>query len=256
MVLAGPILLDISTYFNVSPESMNLIMTFFMIGEVSGILALIFLKRKFSRINIIVLTYILLIPTLTGIILATNLIFFYVLYFISGSLLGIIFINANISMLEGEVKNKDSVVNLGHGFFAIGALISPFIASSLVSRQINWKLIYLVVIGLVLISLISYIFKNKRNGVKADSLMEKKIFPIKELFKNRNKYIYMILTGILMIFYSMSEVIVFSWSPTFFRIEKLFDLYSASFIVSIFWIGILAGRLLVSFLSYNCLSAS
>ena len=147
-----------------------------MIGEVAGILALIFLNRKFSSTNVVILSYILLIPTLTGLILATSLIFFYVLYFISGFLLGIIFINANTSMLEGEVKNKDSVVNLGHGFFAIGALISPFIASSLVSRQINWKLIYLVVIGLVLISLISYIFKISKISFKLDCIISFKDF--------------------------------------------------------------------------------
>lgn len=255
-MFSGPILLDISTYFNVSPENMNLIITFFMIGEVSGILALIFLNRKFSSINVVIWIYVLLIPTLTGLILATSLIFFYVLYFISGFILGIIFINANTSMLEGEVKNKDSVVNLGHCFLAVGAITSPFIASSLVNNQINWKLIYLVVIGLVLIFLISYLFKNKRKRVKTDLLMDKKIISMKELFKNRSKNIYIILTAILMLFYSLTEITVFTWSPTFFRIEKLFDLSSASFIVSVFWIGILAGRLLLSFLSYRFKSST
>ena len=46
MMLASPILLDISKYFNVSPEKINLIITFLMIGEVTGILALIFLNRN------------------------------------------------------------------------------------------------------------------------------------------------------------------------------------------------------------------
>ncbi len=54
----------------------------------------------------------------------------------------------------------------------------------------------------------------------------------------------------------MSMVTVFSWSPTFFRIDKLFDLYSASLIVSLFWIGILLGRLAVSLLSYKYKSGS
>ncbi|MFO7928669.1 MAG: MFS transporter [Candidatus Humimicrobiaceae bacterium] len=251
MMLASPILLDISNYFNVSPENMNFIITFFLIGEAAGMLALIFLNRKFSSINVVIWVYILLIPVLIGLILATSLIFFYVLYFISGFLLGIIFMNANISMLEGGVKNKDSVINLGHGFFAIGALASPFFASSLVNRQINWKLIYLAVIVLVLISLISYLFKNKRKRAKTGLEKEKRVISMKGLFKNKNKNIYMILTVILMLFYVMSEVTVFSWAPTFFRVEKLFDLYSASFIVSVFWIGILVGRLSVSFLSYK-----
>lgn len=249
MMLASPILMDISKYFNVSPEKINLIITFFLIGEVTGILALIFLNRKFNRNNVIIWSYILIIFTLTGLTLATSLIFFYVLYFVSGCLFGIIFMNANLSMLEGKVKNKDSIINLGHGFFAIGALTSPFLAFSLVSKQMNWKLLYLVVIGLTLISLISYLFINKKNQVGL--LAEKKTLSMKEIFKYKNKNIYMVLTAILMLFYVMSEVTIFSWAPTFFRVEKLFDLYSASLIVSVFWIGILAGRLIISFLSYK-----
>ena len=251
MMLTSPILMDIGVYFNVSPESMNLINTYRLIGQVCGILALLFFSRKFNRINLIILIYILLIVTSIGLIFTTSLIFFNALYFISGFLLGIIFMNANISMLEGTIKNKDSIVSLGHSFFAIGALTSPFFASSLVNRGINWKLIYLVFIGFVLISLIAYLFKNKRKRVNSDLFIEKKHFSFKVFFKNSNKFIYMILTVILMFFYVMCEVIVFSWAPTFFRIEKLFNLYNASFIVFAFWIGVLAGRLLISFLVYK-----
>lgn len=250
MMLASPILVDIGKYFNVSPENMNLIITFFMIGEVIGILALIFLNRKFNRNNVIIWTYILIIFTLTGLTLVTSLIFFYVLYFVSGCLFGIIFMNANLSMLEGKVKNKDSIINLGHSFFAIGALTSPFFAFSLINKQMNWKLLYLAAIGLALISLVSYLFINKKSQV-GGLLTEKKTLSMKEIFRYKDKNIYMMLTAILMLFYVMSEVTIFSWAPTFFRVEKLFDLYSASLIVSVFWIGILAGRLIISFLSYK-----
>lgn len=249
MMLGSPILLDISRYFNVSPENMNLIITFFMFGEVIGIITLIFLNRKFNRKNVVIWTYILIISTLTGLILATSLLVFYVLYFVSGFLFGIIFMDANLSMLEGKVKNKDSIVNLGHGFFAIGALTSPFISSILIKKQMSWQLIYLVVIGLALISLITYLIINKKMQVYL--LEEKKTISIKGMFRYKDKNIYMMLTAILMLFYVMSEVTIFSWAPTFFRVEKLFDLYSASLVVSVFWIGILVGRLIISFLSYK-----
>ena len=248
MMLTSPILLDISKYFNVPPENMNLIITFFLIGEATGILAFMFLSRKFNRSNVVIWIYVLVIPTLVGLVLTSSLILFYILYFISGCLLGIIFMNGNLSMLEGKVKNKDSIINLGHGFFAIGALISPFIASSIISRQINWRVLYMIVIGLVLISLLSYLLVNKK---QVSSLGEKETIPIRETFKYRKKNIYMMFTAFMMLFYVMSEVTIFSWAPTFFRIEKLFDLYSASIIISVFWVGILAGRLIISFLSYK-----
>lgn len=249
MMLASPILLDISKYFGVSPEKMNLIITYFMIGEAAGFLILIFLSRKYNRKIIVLWAYILIIPILIGLTLVTHLALFNILYFFAGCILGIIFMNANLSMLEGEVKNKDSVINLGHGFFAIGALVSPFLTSTLVDKQMNWRLIYIIVIGFAVISLISYLIVNKN---KQDSpLPEKEAIPIKKLFKDRKRNIYLILTAVLMLFYVMSEITVFSWAPTFFRIMKSFSLNDASLVVSVFWLGILIGRLIISFLSYR-----
>jgi MFS transporter, FHS family, glucose/mannose:H+ symporter len=248
MVLASPILINISEYFSVTPESMNIITTFFLIGQVLGIITFVLLSRRFKGSKIIISTYILLFPVLAGLVLASSLIFFYILYLISGLLLGIIFINANISMLEGKVKNKDSVVNLGHGFFAMGALISPIFASNLVNRNMEWRIIYLIFMGLTFISFVSFILSNWR---KKDTKDNREALPIKELFANRSKNIYIILTITLMLLYVMAEVTIFSWAPTFYRIEKLFDVYSAGLMISIFWVGILAGRLLISFLSYK-----
>ncbi len=249
MMLASPILINISKYFNVTPENMNFIVTFFMAGQVLGIIVLVFLNKKFKRSKIIAASYVLLIPALAGLMLTTYLIIFYALYFAAGFFLGILFMNANSSMLEGRVKNKDSVVNLGHGFFAMGALISPVFSSALVNRQINWRLIYLAVIGLSVLSLISYLWvnRNKHPG----PLEEKRSMSLRESFRYRDKNIYMAFTVILMLLYVMSEVTIFSWAPTFFRIEKFFDIYSAGLIVSVFWLGILAGRLMISFLSYK-----
>jgi MFS transporter, FHS family, glucose/mannose:H+ symporter len=248
MVLASPILINISEYFGVTPGNMNIITTFFLVGQVLGIITFVFLSRKFRSSKIIISTYILLFPALAGLVLTPSLIFFYILYLISGLLLGIVFINANISMFEGKVENKDSVVNLGHSFFAMGALVSPIFASNLVNRDMNWRMIYLVFIGLTFISFVAFLLANWRKTGTQD---KREALPVKELFRNRSKNIYIILTVTLMLLYIMAEVTIFSWAPTFYRIEKLFDIYSAGLMVSIFWVGILAGRLLISFLSYK-----
>jgi MFS transporter, FHS family, glucose/mannose:H+ symporter len=251
MMLASPILIDIGAYFNVPPENINLITSLILIGQVIGTITFIFLNRKFNIINVVIFSYIVLIPVLAGLIITTSLFIFYLLYFSSGFLAGIILMDANISILEGEVKNKDSVVNLGYSFFATGALAAPFFASGLLDNQINWKFIYLAVIGLAVISFISYLFKNKRKRAGSGLPKKSKISSVKKIFKDKDKNKYLISTGILMFLCMISMVTVFSWSPTFFRIDKSFDLYSASLIVSLFWTGILLGRLLVSFLSYK-----
>jgi MFS transporter, FHS family, glucose/mannose:H+ symporter len=251
MMLSSPILVDMGKSFSIQPESMNLIITYFLLGEIAGMLTLVFLIRKFSQKIMIILVYILLVPAATGLMLVSSLTFFYILYFAAGFGLGIIFMNSNLSMLQGKVKNKESVVNLGHGFFAMGALVSPFIASSFVKSGVSWRFIYIAVIVLAIACLVSYIIIEKMK--KASGSLDKKIesTPFREIFKYKKRNIYMLLTAVLMLFYVMSEVTIFSWAPTFFRVEKLFDIYSASLIVSIFWVGILAGRLLISVLSYK-----
>lgn len=249
MMSLSPVLLDVSEFFNITPEKMNLVMTFFLIGECIGIIALIYLNRKFEKRNLIIWSYIAIIPIMLALMLATSITLFYILYFLAGCFFGVIFLNANLSMLEGKVKNKDSIVNLGHGFFAIGALASPFVVSILLENQVGWKMIYIVIICLILVSFALHLFIIRRK--KVGLLAESKTIDFKRIFKYRRKNIYMILTSVLMFFYVISEVVIFSWAPTFFRVEKLFSLINASLIISFFWIGILAGRLVISFLSYR-----
>ncbi len=110
-------------------------------------------------------------------------------------------------------------------------------------------MIYIVIICLILVSFALHLFIMRRK--KVGLLAESKAIDFKRIFKYRKKNIYMILTSVLMFFYVISEVVIFSWAPTFFRAEKLFSLFNASLVVSFFWIGILAGRLVISFLSYR-----
>ena len=185
MMSLSPALLDISKYFGITPEKMNLVMTFFMLGECIGIIALIYLNRKFEKRNLITWSYLAIIPVMLALMLATNIVLFYMLYFLAGLFLGIIFLNANLGMLEGKVKNKDSIVNLGHGFFAIGALASPFITSLFLKNQVSWKMIYVVIICLILVAFASQLFiiRKKKIGLLAES----KGIDFKKVFKYRKK---------------------------------------------------------------------
>ncbi|MEA2015473.1 MAG: hypothetical protein U9O59_01940, partial [Actinomycetota bacterium] len=102
LMLSTPILIDMGKYFNVPPENMNLVTSLVLIGQVMGTIAFLFLNRKFNVINVVIWAYLILIPVLTGLILAKSLFLFYAFYFSSGFLIGIILMNANIGMIEGK----------------------------------------------------------------------------------------------------------------------------------------------------------
>ena len=249
MMITSPILLDISDFFKVSPENMNLMITFFTTGVIIGLLSSMLLNRKFRKNHIILASYIMTIPILIILGLTRNLIIFYILYFIIGYFFGLVWINANSNLVESRVRNKDSVLNLGHSFFAIGALTAPFLSISLINRKISWNTIYFLIILLVLIAVFSYIVILKKR--KATALPEQEKKSIKDLFKYKNKNIFFLFSGILMILAVMSEWIIATWAPTFFRVQKMFSLSNAGYILTAFWIGMLIGRVGISFLTYR-----
>jgi len=244
----SPILLDIGTFLNADPQDVNTATSFFMVGTVLGILLTVLTNKYFKKSFSVLGSYILLIPVIVFLSFVKTLIIFQILYGLGGLFLGITWIQSNNRMVEGRVKNKDSVVNLGHAFFALGALISPFISSYLLESTGEWRHIYYVILGMVSVAIILYVLVLKTEKVKI-KILEKTIHPKKAF--SRGKTVFLVLTAAMLVFNMISQTIIFSWSPTFFRIMKAFSIYEAGLILSVFWIGVMVGRLLISFLAYK-----
>jgi FHS family glucose/mannose:H+ symporter-like MFS transporter len=249
MSATSPILIEVSKTLGASPERMNLIITFFMVGVTIGIISNIFLALRFKNKHIVLGCYILLIPVLIGLVLAGSLAVFYTLYLLAGFLLGIIWINANNNMVEGQVKNKDSVVNIGHVFFALAALTSPIISSNLITTEAGWKYLYYIVIFLAVISVVLYLVFEKWRSGPVQIVRER--ISLRSIFDDRGKNIFMVISILILVFYFILETVIFSWFPTFLRLGRSFDVFQAGYTLSFFWIGILAGRLIISVLSYR-----
>src|SRR4030065_397701 len=179
----SPILIEIGNSFGSAVENVILMSSYYMIGSIFGMILSPFLNRKLKRIYIFIISYITLLPCIIILSFIDNVIVFYCIYFIAGFIFGVIGIQANTNMAESTLENKDSVMNIGHSFFAIGAIIAPIVSSNIVKSGINWRYLYYFII--------------------------------------------------------------------FFRILKHFDLKSAGLILTILWIGIFSGRLLVAFISHK-----
>ncbi|MDZ7838081.1 MAG: MFS transporter [Actinomycetota bacterium] len=121
------------------------------------------------------------------------------------------------------------------------------IASSIVKNSLNWKGIYVVLLVLIVVTLILYIINGKKMG---SSMVEsEKSVPISEIFKNKYNNILLLLVTISIITYCLSEAVISTWAPTFYRMARLFNVQEAGFIGSTFWGSIIVGRVLVSFLA-------
>lgn len=246
--LISPILIEISNSLGSTVENVILLTSYHMAGALFGSILSPFLNRKLSRINIFIIFYITLLPCLIILSFASNIIVFFITYFFAGFIFGIIWIQANTNMIESTLKNKDSVVNTGHGFYAIGAIISPIVSSNFVKSGINWRYLYYFVIFFIFLNIILFITLRR----KIDNISPiQKTVSLKIVFANKKTNLYLFLTAIILFFYATAEAIAVIWSPTFFRMFKHFDVQSAGLMLTILWIGVLSGRLLVGFLSYK-----
>ncbi|MFO7929602.1 MAG: MFS transporter [Candidatus Humimicrobiaceae bacterium] len=246
-LLASPILLDISKDTGLEAGNLSLIFTLYTVGGITGQLTSVFYSRTFKRLNIILAGYFILLPITTALYFTQTLIIFYILYFLAGYILGLIWIQVNINIFESVVKNKDRLTTMALTFYPIGAFFAPMIASFIVKNNFNWRHIYGVIILFIIITIILFIFiTRKRKYFSKEGGRKTKL---REVFSNKLNNILLLIISASIITYCLAETVISTWSPTFFRLARSFDVQSAGLVVSVFWISIIIGRGIVSSLT-------
>ena len=243
----SPILLDISASTGIKAGDFNLVFTFFTIGGVIGQLTSILYNRKFSSLTVLVASFIILIPVTLILSRISSLYAFYILYFISGYILGVVWLQANNNIMRSRIKNKDRLTSLALSFYPIGAFVAPYISSSIIGRGMKWQVLYYILIFLIIIIIILYLAITRKIGYLSLKRDEKISF--KEVFTDKKRNILFILIAVMLAIYAISETVIATWAPTFFRTERSYSIGDAALVVSLFWGGILVGRVIAGMLS-------
>ncbi|MCL4385695.1 MAG: MFS transporter [Cyanobacteria bacterium] len=244
LISISPVLLDISNELHINLDSLNLIISFLIIGNIIGQLTSAFLNIKIRRFFIIIASYILLIPITLLLIFITRLYLFYILYFISGYILGVIWIQANGFLLESNIENKNRLVNIALIFFPVGAIFAPSISIIISNLRLNWRYLYILTIIFIVLILLAYILMKRKDNPSKKVNDEKVEF--KGIFMNKNYNKIFIISILMLFFYGITEAVIYTWSPTFFRIDKALSAKLAGYTLMIFWFAVTLGRALVS----------
>ena len=243
----SPMLIEMSKSTGISSEDLSLIITFFTIGLIAGQLTSVFFNRRFSKFKIIITCYILIILFIVLLSFVNNQLLFYALYLLVGYFAGVIWLQATRYILENNIRNKDRLIIILFSFYPLGNVIAPFISSFLINNNINWRYSYYVIALMAFVVLILYLIFKKEQKSKALNEGEEEHLPIKDIFFNKNVNIVFLLGCLLIFFYVISETIIATWSPTFLRTVKLFEIQYASLTISIFWLSSFTGRIITSF---------
>ncbi len=158
--------------------------------------------------------------------------------------LGIGLIDAGINSFIANLQSRADLMGLLHGFYGIGALLGPAIATTLLAINLHWRGVYLVfaaVVGLMIVGMLWAIISDYKPLTKR----------IKRSRKSASanlgaalKTPIVLLAGLLLMVYVGTEASVGAWAYSVQNISRGTPTLIAGYSVSAYWLGLTVGRFL------------
>ncbi len=145
--------------------------------------------------------------------------------------------NAMISDLNKD--RRGSALNLLHVFWGVGALGGPFLTGIVLSAGISWRYPFLAT-GIIATILFILLFLQEFPSLPPEDRINGKEFIV--LIRRR----VFVLWALAMALYVGIEMGVSGWVCTYLEKMLAFPTASASKVLSLFWMGIMIGRLVSS----------
>ncbi len=151
---------------------------------------------------------------------------------------------ASVLVSGYDSPGSGRLLNLSQVFYCIGAIAAPQIVALLMDNQIPWKTIFILFGFLELILTILFI-SFSFHDIRGRSVIESRdagantLRREKSLFTEPTFY----LLGFSILFYVLSESFLVFWLPAYLEASYLFSPAQAARGVSLFWTGLIIGRL-------------
>jgi|GEM_PF-315416 len=157
--------------------------------------------------------------------------------------IGASIIEVAIPPISAAFKGKSGkLLNLIHAFFALGAMISPLIASLMISRNLPYPAFLFLIAGCICIPfyfstrLTLHLPGKEQRGDQNTS------DGVIGLLKDRLFWVIIAAT----VFYVGSELGISSWASSYSSDYRKYSMEVSSLLPSIFWVGLLIGRFISS----------
>ena len=249
IVMIGTLVPELLQYFEVSLSEIGFLMTIQCFG---GGLALFLGSRFAEKVKKSLIIPIAFGALGLGLLTVGNSPSFIVLqsaFFITGFFIRItdIFLNAFV----GQMHQEESGIYLNrlHMFFSIGAFTGPFYSGMLIKLDFHWQQIYSIIgILFVVSALLGYWFILPMGRIQPTQKPQNRI-PLNFLEIIQDPKIWIL--GVTLLFYSFHQLSVTVWLPYYMEDSLGASKETANLAISLFWFGIILGRLFVSIIVKN-----
>jgi len=153
-------------------------------------------------------------------------------------------IDGGVNALVSEIcsPNRGQELNLLHSFYGVGAFAGPLMIGYLISTFLGWRGAYEVTAFLAFTFFVFYLVQDFPSLREEDKINPKALIA---LLKERD----FLFLNLLMVTHVGAQVTISAWLPTYLVKILLFPHIRASSGLSLFWLGLLVGRLLSSWIS-------
>ncbi len=227
--------------FQVTPSQAGLLFTFNFIGNFLAVIFGSFAADNFGKKPLLLIGN-LLLGSGAGL-------FFWLSSFV-GALIGMFFIGAGAGIVANlsravltdlNFQRIGSLLNFSGIFVTIGGLLTPLVVRWLLIGERDWKIAYFLMMIGTLICFAVYLSTKFPQPRKTDGKIN--LGKIKELLSDRT----IRLLALAMALYLGGEVSLFGWSDVFLQRIHLIPEEDSKLYLSFFWVMMIVGRLLYSF---------
>lgn len=271
-VLIGPTLPRMIVDLELSLGAAGLIGSMQNVGGFLGALLALIISDRISRPAATFISFALLGAALFAIGLSGSYLTLLITFLASGVCIRVLDVMLNAYTGELVGPRSGGAMSMLHTFFGVGAFAGPLVAGELMRTGTSWSVVFILTgAGYFLVLLvIAAFFRSVLHGVgkantndpeeppadTADVASENPESresagpdtPDGDAVRLADTAVLgrMAILGVLLFFYAVHQIGIISWLPYFLESARGAGGNIASFGLSIYWIGIIAGRLLTS----------
>lgn len=157
---------------------------------------------------------------------------------------GIAVIDAGLNSYIASMPRNTALLNYLHAFYGTGALLGPFIASTMLALSIGWNVVYLVWVALCAILFAGVIMAFTRSAsMSQPGHGTQEAGSDNRLLWNVLRTRIVWLAALFLFFYVGAETSLGSWSYSYLTAQRHLPALFSGWIVSGYWLGLTLGRL-------------
>ncbi|MBE3101268.1 MAG: MFS transporter [Firmicutes bacterium] len=245
ITMIGPMMPHIIDEYGLRLSQGGLILTFQSIGGILAIIIVGIVSDAVKKPRLILTAYLSfgLALFMVGYIRSFPVLLAVFFLFGAGTRISDTVLNAYVSDIH--TSRRGVFLNLLHSFFGVGAFIGPMYARYLLEQGIPWNRVFSF-LGLACIFIIIFMpIASKKVDYTKDVQKTSGINQWDSLLKSPIMWI----LGIIMIMYVGHQSSIIVWMPMYMETVLRVSPTVSSLAISVFWLGIIVGRLLCSHLT-------